>query len=141
VGCIGIGAVAVMLLLPSLRRKFKINNVLVGFGLFAAASQGVMSYTRSIPVVAICLIISGMSWLAVMSTVSVSIQLSTPNCMKARAFGVYYTLWGATMAFSAVFWGGLANVLGVRAIFGCAAIGLLLALAILSRMRITTFDK
>ena len=139
--CIGMGAVAVMFFLPPLRRRFKTNRILVGFGLFAAASQGLMSHTRNIYIVAICLVIGGMSWLAVMSTVNISIQLSVPLRMKARAFGIYYMVWGATMALGAAFWGNSAAKLGIRVAIGCSAIGMLVALAILSRMKITAFDS
>lgn len=141
--CIGTGAVAVLFLLPLLRRRFKTNSILVGFTLLAVASQGTMSYTRSVPVIAACLTISGMSWLAVMSTATVFIQLSVPEYMKARAFGVYYTFWGAVMAFSSVFWGKLASreLLGLRFTIRCSAIGLLLSLLVLSRIKIAVFDK
>jgi predicted MFS family arabinose efflux permease len=139
--CIGIGAVTVIFLLPPLRCRFKTNKILVGFGLFAVASQALISQTHNVFIMAVCLVISGMSWLAIMSTVTISIQLSVPTCMKARAFGIYYMVWGATMALGAAFWGKLAVGLGVRTTIGCAAIGMLLVLILLNRMKITTFDS
>lgn len=139
--CIGTGAVTVIVTLPSLRRKFKITSIFVGFGLMATVAQGIIANTNSIPTIGVCLFLAGMSWLAVISTVIVTIQLTTPAWLKARAFGIYYMAAGLTTTLGAIFWGKLADHLGVRTTMNYATVGMLAALIILSRVKIDTIDS
>jgi len=140
-GCIGAGAVAAVFFLGPLRRRFNTNQILAGFSILAALSQGVMAYVPHTPTVALCLVFSGMSWLGILSTVNTAIQLSVPPWVKARAFGAYHMVWGGAMALGAAFWGELAVRVGIRAAMGLSAAGMLAALAVLGRLRITAFDE
>jgi hypothetical protein len=49
-------------------------------------------------------------------------------------------VWGGAMALGAAFWGETAELLGLRAAMGLSAAGMLAALAVLGRLRITAFD-
>ena len=140
-GCIGAGAVAAVFLLGPLRSRFNTNQLLAGFSLLAALSQAVIATVPHTPTVALCLVFAGMSWLAVLSTINTAIQLSVPPWVKARAFGTYHTVWGGAMALGAAFWGEVAQKLGLRAAMGLSALGMLAALALLGRLRITAFDQ
>ncbi len=140
-GCIGLGAVAAVFLLAPLRRRFHTNTILAGFSVLAAAAQGVMARVPHTPTVAVCLFLAGMSWLGILSTVNTAIQLSVPPWVKARAFGAYHTVWGGAMALGAAFWGELAVQVGIRTALGLSAAGMLAALALLHRLRITAFDQ
>jgi hypothetical protein len=81
-----------------------------------------------------------MAWLGILSTVNTAIQLSVPPWVKARAFGTYHMVWGGAMALGAAFWGEVAEKAGLRAAWGLSALGMLAALAVLGRLRITAFD-
>ena len=140
-GCVGAGAVAAVFFLGPLRRRLDTNQILACFTLLAALAQGVIAYVPHTPTVAICLVLAGMSWLAILSTINTAIQLSVPPWVKARAFGTYHTVWGGAMALGAAFWGELAVHLGLRAAMGLSAAGMLAALAVLGRLRITAFDQ
>ncbi len=140
-GCIGAGAVAAVFFLGPLRRRFNTNQILGGFSLLAALSQGVIAYVPHTPTVALCLVFAGMSWIAILSTINTAIQLSVPPWVKARAFGTYHTVWGGAMALGAAFWGEVAQKLGLRVAMGLSAAGMLAALALLDRLRITAFDQ
>jgi MFS family permease len=112
-----------------------------GFSLLAAPCQGVIAYVPHTPTVALCLVFAGMSWIAILSTINTAIQLSVPPWVKARAFGTYHTVWGGAMALGAAFWGEVAVKLGLRAAMGLSAAGMLAALVLLGRLRITAFDQ
>ena len=140
-GCVGAGAVAGVFTLAPLRQRFGTNQILGGFFLLAAVAQGVMAWVPHTPTVALCLFLCGMSWLGVLSTVNTAIQLSVPPWVKARAFGAYHTVWGGAMALGAAFWGTVALKLGLRTAMGLSAAGMLAALALLGRLRITAFDQ
>ena len=140
-GCVGAGAVAAVFFLGPLRRRLNTNQILAAFSLLAALAQGVIAYVPHTPTVAFCLVLAGMSWLAILSTINTAIQLSVPPWVKARAFGTYHTVWGGAMALGAAFWGEVALKLGLREAMGLSAIGMLAALAVLGRLRITAFDQ
>ena len=140
-GCIGLGAVAAVFMLAPLRRRFNTNQILAGFSLLAALAQAVIATVPHTPTVALALVFAGMSWLAILSTINTAIQLSVPPWVKARAFGTYHTVWGGAMALGAAFWGETAVRLGLRTAMGLSAAGMLAALAVLGRLRITAFDQ
>jgi MFS family permease len=139
--CIGAGAVAAVFFIGPLRQRFSTNQVLGGFSLLAALAQAVIAYVPHTPTVALCLFLSGMSWLAILSTVNTAIQFSVPPWVKARAFGTYHTVWGGAMALGAAFWGALATKAGLRITMGLSAAGMIAALVVLTRLRITAFDQ
>jgi MFS family permease len=101
----------------------------------------VMAFVPSPPTVAFCLLLSGMSWLSILSTINTAIQLSVPGWVKARAFGSYHMVWGGSMALGAAFWGAVAQRLGLRMAFALSAAGMLVTLLAVGRLRITAFDE
>jgi hypothetical protein len=61
--------------------------------------------------------------------------------VKARAFGAYQMAWGGATALAAAFWGALAERFGLQAGFAVSALGMLIALLFIGRMRITAFEE
>jgi MFS family permease len=140
-GCVGAGAVLAVFTLGPLRRRLSTNAILAGFSLLAALAQAVMAWVPHTPTVALCLVASGMAWLAILSTVNTAIQLSVPPWVKARAFGAYHMVWGGAMALGAAFWGAAAQRFGLRAALSLSAAGMAVALVPLHRLRITALDR
>ena len=139
-GCIGVGAVLATFAMPMLRDRFSANQALAGFTVLAALAQLVIAWLPRTPIVALCLVFTGMSWLCILSTINTAIQLSVPSWVKARAFGCYHMVWGGSMALGAAFWGIVAQHLGVRLGFALAALGMLLTLCVMGNWRITAFE-
>lgn len=139
-GCIGVGAVSVALLMPSLRRRLTANQILVGFTVLAAVVQVLIAWVPHRAFVAFCLFLSGMSWLATFSTINTAIQMSVPSWVKARAFGIYQMAWGGSIAFAAAFWGTVADFYGVLAAFALSGAGMLLVLLVIGRLRIHALE-
>ncbi len=140
-GCIGAGAVAITFVLPRLRTRFSVNRLIAGFTLLAVFAQGLIALAPSTPTVAVCLFLAGTSWLAIFSTINTAIQLSVPTWVKARAFGAYQMAWGGAIALAAAFWGAVAERYGLQAGFGLSALGMLVVLGFVVRLRITAFDE
>ena len=138
--CIGIGAVLAAVAMPRLRARFTTNQLMASFTLLAAAAQLVIAFFPRTAIVALCLLGTGMSWLAMLSTINTAIQLSVPSWVKARAFGAYHMVWGGSMALGAAFWGIVAQHVGVRLGFALSALGMLLTLSIIGNWRITAFE-
>lgn len=139
--CVGVGAVISMFTLRHLRQRFEINSILIAFGIMASICHATMACTSNVAVIAICMILSGMSWLSIISTVNTVIQLSVPVNIKARAFGIYHTIWGGTMSMGAIFWGNLGASLGTRTAIGISAAGIVIVLFILNKIKIIALDR
>lgn len=139
--CFGIGAVSITFVLPWLRNRFSVHQLLAGFTILGALSQGVIAAAPQKYVVALCLFFAGMGWLAIFSTINTAIQISVPSWVKARAFGAYQMGWGGAIALASAFWGAVGEHLGLPTAFGLSAAGMLVVLVAMGRLRITAFDE
>lgn len=140
-GCIGAGAVCITFVLPWLRNRFSANQLLGGFTILAVIAQTVIALVPHTLTVALCLFFAGMSWLATFSTINTAIQISVPSWVKARAFGAYQMAWGGAIAFASAFWGAVAERWGLPAGFALSALGMLVVLLFIGRLRITVFEE
>ena len=140
-GCIGAGAVFITFFMPMLRNRFSANQLLGGFTVLAIIAQSIIALEPHTLAVALCLFFAGMSWLATFSTINTAIHVSVPSWVKARAFGAYQMAWGGAIAFASAFWGAVAERFGLPAGFALSALGMLIVLLFIGRLRITAFEE
>ena len=140
-GCIGAGAVGATFILPRIRDRFGSNALLAAFtGLFAGGLLVLAFVQHTLPV-ALALLVCGMGWLSVLSTYNTGVQLSVPSWVRARALGVYITVWGGAMASGAAFWGWVGERWGLHVAFAGAAFGMLAVLAATAHLRIQALHE
>jgi MFS family permease len=140
-GCTGAGAVAATLALPWLKARITPNQVLaLATSVFAAGLLALAIVAHVLPV-AVILLVCGGGWLTVLSTCNTGVQLSVPSWVRARALGVYITVWGGAMAGGAAFWGWVAEHWGLHAAFACAGVGMLVTLALTARLKIQALHE
>lgn len=136
-GAFGAGAVIGALSSAQLRRHLS-SEVLariacVGFAI-AAAVAGISTY---ILLTVVMLMIAGAAWVLTLSTFNVTVQLSTPRWVVARALSLYQVTTFGGMAAGSWLWGVISASEGVRlalllaalVLLICAAMGLRLPLA------------
>jgi hypothetical protein len=140
-GCTGAGAVAATFLLPTLRARISPNALLAGATVIFAAGMFVLAFVVHALSVGLALFVCGGGWLAVLSTCNTGVQLSVPSWVRARALGVYITVWGGAMAGGAAFWGWVGEHWGIHRAFAAAAVGMLLMLAATARLRIQALHE
>lgn len=140
-GCIGAGAVVATFLLPRLRARFNPNALLALNTALFALSLLVMARLHHAPSIAVALLVCGFGWLSVLSTFNTAVQLSVPSWVKARALGVYITVWGGAMALGAAFWGAVGERWGLSTAFTAASVGLLLVLAATGRLKLQALHE
>lgn len=134
-GCTGTGAVTATLVLPWLKARITPNQVLaLATTVFAAGLLALAIVVHVLPV-AVILLVCGGGWLTVLSTCNTGVQLSVPSWVRARALGVYITVWGGCMAGGAAFWGWVAEHWGLHTAFACAGTGMLVMLALTARLK------
>lgn len=128
VTCIGAGAVLGAQFLPQLRRRIGADRV-IGAGTIGTVAALVTFGAAERPVIAaMACMVAGASWIAAISTFSVSTQLLLPDAMRARGLAVYNTLFYGSLALGSICWGQVAEHAGLSAALFAAAAGALLAL-------------
>jgi len=125
-GCIGLGALVGAWLLPRVRERLSMNQLVaagtVGFALATVS----LAYVHSFGVLALALAGGGMAWIAVLSSLNVSAQTVTPSWVRARVMAVYLLVFMGGLAAGSAVWGFVAARVSVSAALLFAAIGLLI---------------
>jgi MFS family permease/quinol monooxygenase YgiN len=135
-GCIGFGALVGAWLLPRVRERLSMNQLVaagtVGFALATVS----LAYVHSFGVLALALAGGGMAWIAVLSSLNVSAQTITPSWVRARVMAVYLLVFMGGLAAGSAVWGFVAARVGVSSALLFAAICLLIGLVAATRYRL-----
>ncbi|MBV9600451.1 MAG: MFS transporter, partial [Chloroflexi bacterium] len=123
-GSVGIGAVAGGALLPILRKRMS-PDVLFGTGsvIFAGVVL-IVGYVPISAVVGASLLLGGMAWILVLSTLNSLYQLTLPQWVRARGMAFYLIAFQGGNALGSATSGVLAQKLGLMPALTIAAIGL-----------------
>ena len=129
-GAMGIGAVIGALFMSELRRRFS-NETVVRFCTAATAmSLVVVGLSRSLPLTCAVLFVIGAGNIVSFAMLNVSVQLSAPRWVTARALSLYSSALTGGIAIGAFVWGTFAARYGVQAAYvgSGLAVGATLAL-------------
>jgi MFS family permease len=129
-GCYGLGAIIGAVLNPRIRTRFNNESVVrMAFAGFALAAL-ILGQTQNIWLHAFAMLPAGASWVLALSLFNVTVQLSTPRWVVARALALYQTFTFGGMAAGSWIWGAIAGHHGLNEALTIAS-GLLLAGAVL----------
>lgn len=135
-GSVGFGAVLGATLLPRIRDAVKPDHLVAGssvlYALVLAALAGVRSLYWLIPV----MMISGVAWIAVLSSLQMAAQTSVPNWVRARALSVYILVFFGSMAVGGTLWGFVASHLSLSVTLLIAGGVLLLGIVLTLRFHL-----
>jgi len=125
-GCFGLGAIIGAVVNPYIRERLP-NEVIVriSFGAFAVAAL-ILAFTDSVWLHALAIFPAGAGWVLALSLFNVSVQLSTPRWVVARALALYQTATFGGMAAGSWVWGSVASSYSIDTALACAAVPLLL---------------
>lgn len=124
-GCFGLGAILGALLNPLIRERMQ-NEIIVriAFGSFALAALA-LAFTQNVWLHALAILPAGAGWVLALSLFNVSVQLSTPRWVVARALALYQTAVFGGMAAGSWIWGSVASGYGIRTALAMAALPLI----------------
>lgn len=135
-GSIGVGAVFWAVVMPKFARKLTPDRV-VRIGTVAVAVTMLLNAFVHLPLVAIVAgLLFGMGWIAVLSTLSVSVQTAVPDWIRARAASVYLMVFFGSMSLGSVLWGAIASLSSLTVALTLAALGALAAIPLSARARL-----
>ncbi len=129
-GGVGIGAVAGAAALPRLRARLTAGALMtVGTLVFAVVAL-TLAYVRVSALAALALVIGGVAWILVLSTLNSLYQTTLPGWAKARGMSYYLVIFQGGGALGSAAFGVIAQNAGLHTALLVAAVGLaLVALA------------
>ena len=124
-GSQGIGAVIGVLFMRDLRLRFTTESIVRGCTVATALGLIVVGLSRSLPLSCLALFIGGGCNIVSFSQLNVSVQLSSPRWVAARALSLYSSALTGGVAFGAILWGRVAANSSVQTAFiaSAAAVG------------------
>jgi hypothetical protein len=135
-GSLGLGAVVAATTLHRVRQRFSADQILAASTLYNVAVLLILAFVRSPYIIITALIFSGAAWTSTMSTINVSVQLSVPAWVQARALGTYMMTFQGGMALGSILWGAIAEHTSTPVALTTAACGLLITFPFARRFRI-----
>jgi MFS family permease len=129
-GAIGIGAVIGAFVLPAMKAALGPDGLVACGTLGTAISLILLGIAhRSAPGLVACLV-AGLSWIAVLATLNVSVQVSLPDWVRGRGLAMFVTVFFGAMTAGSALWGQLASGFGLPMAHFVAAAGAVLGIAL-----------
>ena len=126
---LGTGAVLGALVL---RRATTIstNGILLAAGVLYAATLAGIILIHSFAAALATLVVNGLAWMAITSTLQAEMQLVLPAWVRARGMAIYVVIFMGSQTTGALLWGLVANRFGLRpAVLAAACVVLAAAIA------------
>lgn len=125
-GMLGVGALAGVALFPTLRRRFGANALLSISAVSYALGAVAVAY---LPIwfVLPLLLVAGAAWIATLTTLNASIQLSLAHWVRARGMSIYLLVFMGSQALGSFIWGLIASHAGFGVALLISAVLLMLA--------------
>src|SRR4051812_43318705 len=98
-GAVGLGAVLGAVLLSDIRARLSADQQLLLAGLTYGAALIVLALSRITVLSLAVLLVAGMGWMVVISTVNASLQLFLPRWVRARGLATYQIVFAGGQAF------------------------------------------
>jgi MFS family permease len=122
-GALGVGAILGAVVLGRLASRLSTNTVLATGGTLYAAALAVVILVPGFLGALVILVLSGMAWMAVTSTLQAELQLVLPGWVRARGIAVYTVTFMGSQTVGALIWGLAAQRLGLEpAVLGAVAV-------------------
>jgi len=133
---IGVGAVIGAVILPRLRAKLSKDLLVAGGTLLYSVAMLTLAHLTNLSVLILAMLVSGMAWITVLSSLQVAAQLALPNWVRSRGLAVFMATFMGSMALGSLVWGNVAQQTSIATALTIAATGGLLTIAITWRWKI-----
>lgn len=118
---LGVGAIGGAFALPWIRKRLSGTNLLLLSSLVYAAILVSFVWLHTVAPSLVLLLVAGVAWVTVLSSINASIQLFLPVWVRARGLAAYETVLFGSQAIGALIWGIVGQAAGLRAAFAAAA--------------------
>jgi MFS family permease len=135
-GCLGLGAVFGATALPGLRRRVPTDALVAVATILWAGVMAAFAFVQEVPVLCVLLLVGGMGWITLMSSLNVAAQTSVPSWVRGRALALYVLAFQGGMAAGSALWGSVATHASIPVALIAAATGLVLGLLTIAVYRL-----
>jgi MFS family permease len=111
-GIVGLGAVLGAIVLGRLRTTYSPNIMLAVAALVDAAGLLAAAYLP-LPAAVVLLLLSGVAWIAALTTLTFAAQLCLPDWVRARGLAIYLVVLIGSQALGSLVWGLVASHFGL----------------------------
>jgi predicted MFS family arabinose efflux permease len=120
-GSLGAGAVLAAFCLPAIRARVDKTRILAAALAVYGTMLAILPFLHTLALLIPLIVVGGMAWSAVVSTLNAAAQLSFPADVRARTLAIYLVVMAGGYTLGSLFWGRMADACGVR--FAMAAAG------------------
>jgi MFS family permease len=113
-GALGAGAILGALVLGRAKTNLSTNGIIGAAGVLYAAALAVIILVPNFLAALATLVLSGMAWMAVTSTLQAELQLILPMWVRARGLAIYTVIFMGCQATGALIWGLVADRAGLQ---------------------------
>jgi MFS family permease len=114
-GALGAGAIVGAVVLAPVRARLSTNGMLTTAGVLYAAALAAIMLVPNFATALVTLVLGGLAWMAVTSTLVAELQLFLPTWVRARGLAVYTVTFTGSMTVGALLWGLVAEGIGLQA--------------------------
>jgi MFS family permease len=129
-GAIGAGAVAGAFALPWMKSALGPDRLVALGTLSTALSLALLGIAHDTALALVACLLAGISWISVLATLNVSVQVSLPDWVRGRGLSIFVTVFFGAMTAGSALWGQLASTISLPAAHFIAAAGALVAIAL-----------
>jgi MFS family permease/quinol monooxygenase YgiN len=126
---IGAGAVSAAFFLPRLESLSADATVMLGT-VGTACGLLLFALGKASPVGLLAGFVTGISWILVLSSLNVSMQIALPDWMRARGMALFQVVFFGAMTVGSLGWGQLASEVGLRETLIVSAVGALIGIVV-----------
>lgn len=135
----GVGAIAIAMKLPALRRRFSTDDLVVYGTLISASMTFVVAWATHLALAAVAMMFAGMAFVTVLNTLHVVAQLAFPNWVRARGMAWVQMATMGGSAFGAAVWGKVAAWADLQTSLVASALMAMLGLWLTRRLRVDRY--
>ena len=135
-GSMGLGAVIAAVLLARVRARWNADAILAAASLQYIATLLILAFVHNVWLDILFLVAGGFAWTCTMSTLNVSVQLSSPGWVQARALGMYQMVFQGGLALGSVAWGYVAEHSSVKIALASSAALMAVTLPLTLRLHV-----
>lgn len=137
-GAIGVGAVVGAFILPWMKTTFGPDGLVAAGTAGTALSLILLGIARHAEIGLAACLIAGISWIGVLATVNVSVQVSLPDWVRGRGLAIFVTVFFGAMTAGSALWGQIASGVGLPTAHFLAAAGAVAGIALTWRWKLQT---
>lgn len=127
-GAVGAGAIGGALILPKLKAALGPDRLVAAGTLGTALCLVMLGLARQVELAIAACLLAGVSWIAVLASLNVSVQVVLPDWVRGRGLAMFVTVFFGAMTAGSALWGQIASSFGLPIAHFAAAAGAMLGI-------------